>query len=111
MNSNKAFDKVSHDRLIYKLDCASIDKQTRNWIKSFLSCRSQKSVIDGEESKSVPVTNGVSQGSVFRMILFLIFIDDMPEYTKHCQLCLFDDYTIIYLTVSAINDCGKLQII
>ena len=106
---SKAFDKVSHDRVIYKLDRAGINKQTRNWIKSFLSGRSQKVVIDGEESKSVPVTSGVPQGSVLGPIFFLIFIDDMPEYTKHSQICLFANDTIVYLTVSATNDCEKLQ--
>ena len=109
MDFSKAFDKVSHDRLIYKLDRAGIDRQARNWIKSFLSGRSQKVIIDGEESESVPVTSGVSQGSVLGPILFLIFIDDMPQYTKHSQIRLFADDTIVYLTVSAIDDCGKLQ--
>ena len=63
MDFSKAYDKVSHDRLIYKLDRAGINKQTRNWIKSFLSGRSQKVVIDREESESVPVSSGVPQGS------------------------------------------------
>ena len=63
----------------------------------------------GEESEFVPVTSGVPQGSVLGPILFLIFIDDMPQYTKHSQTRLFADDTIVYLTVSDINDCGKLQ--
>ena len=109
MDFSKAFDKVSHDQLIYMLDRAGIDKQARNWIKSFLSGRSQKVIINGEESESVPVTSGVPQGSVLGPIIFLIFIDDMPQYTKHSQMRLFADDTIVYLTVSAINDCGKLQ--
>ena len=105
MDFSKTFDKVSHDRLIYKLDCAGIAKQTRDWIKSFLSGRSQKVVSNGEESESVPVTSGVPQGSV----LFLIFIDDMPQYTKYSQVHLFADDTIVYLTVFTIDDCDKLQ--
>ena len=48
MDFSKAFDKVSHDRLIYKLDHAGIDRQTRDWIKSFLSGRSQKVIIDDD---------------------------------------------------------------
>ena len=104
MDFSKAFDKVSHDRLIYKLDCAGIDKQTRDKIKSFLSGRSQKVVIDGKESESVPVTSGVPQGLVFGPILFLFFIDDMPQYKKHSQVRLFADDT-----VSTIDDGDKLQ--
>ena len=42
-------------------------------------------------------------------ILFLIFIDDMPEHTKHSKIRLFDNDTIVYLTVSATNDREKLQ--
>ena len=64
MDFSKAFDKVSHDRLLYKLDRAGIDPQTSAWVKSFLSSRTQKVVIDGEESDAVSVTSGVPQGSV-----------------------------------------------
>ena len=109
MDFSKAFDKVSHDRLVYKLDRAGIDPRTRDWIKSFLSDRSQKVVIDGEESQSVPVTSGVPQGSVLGPILFLMFIDDLPHYTKHSQVRLFADDTIVYLTISSIDDCHNLQ--
>ena len=108
MEFSKAFDKVSRDHLIYKLDRAGIDEQAKNFIKSILSGRSQKVVIDGEESESVPVTSGVPQGLVLAQILLLIFIGDMPQYAKHPQTRPFADGTIIYLTVSAINNCDKL---
>ena len=52
----------------------------------------------------MPVTSGVPQGSVLGPILFLIFVDDMPQYTKHFQTRLFANDTIVYITVSAIND-------
>ena len=109
MDFSKAFDKVSRDLLSYKLDRAGIDKQTRNWIKSFSSGLLQKVVINGEEYKSVPVTSGVLLGSVLGLILFLIVIDDMAKYTKHSQILLFADDMIIYLTVSATNDWEKLH--
>ena len=79
MDFSKAFDKVTHDRLLYKLDRAGINPQTSAWVKSFLSLRMQKVVIDGEESDAVPVTNGVPQGSVLGPIFFLVYIDDMPK--------------------------------
>jgi hypothetical protein len=109
MDFSKAFDKVSHSRLLYKLERVGIDPQTRKWIKSFLTGRTQTVIIDGEESTAVPVTSGVPQGSVLGPILFLVFIDDMPLYTKHSQVRLFADDTIVYLTVTAIDDCEKLQ--
>ena len=45
---SKAFDKVSHDGLLYKLDCTGIDPKASRWIKSFLSSRSHRVVINGE---------------------------------------------------------------
>ena len=109
MDFSKVFDKVSHDRLLYKLDCAGIDPQTSAWVKSFLSSRTQKVVIDGEESDAVSVTSGVPQGSVLGPILFLVYIDDMPKYTQHSRIRLFADDTIVYLTVTNMDDCQKLQ--
>jgi hypothetical protein len=109
MDFSKAFDKVSHERLLYKLDRAGIDPQAWEWIKSFLTGRSQQVVIDGETSASVPVTSGVPQGSVLGPILFLVFIDDLPLYTKSSQVRLFADDTIVYLTIASIEDCHKLQ--
>jgi hypothetical protein len=109
MDFSKAFDKVSHDCLIYKLDRAGIDMQTRNWVKSFLTGRTQKVVVDGEKSEAVPVTSGVPQGSVLGPILFLIYINDMPQYTRHSQVRLFADDTIVYLSVTAVDECEKLQ--
>ena len=109
MDFSKAFDKVSHDRLVHKLDRVGVDTHTRTWIKSFLSGRTQKVVVDGETSDAVPVTSGVPQGSVLGPILFLIYINDLPHYTKHSDVRLFADDTIVYLTISNVGDCRKLQ--
>ena len=66
-------------------------------------------MIDGEESDAVSVTSGVPQGSVLGPILFLVYIDDMPKYTQHSRIRLFADDTIVYLTVTNMDDCQKLQ--
>ena len=109
MDFGKTFNKVLHDRLIYKLDQAAINTLTRNLIKSFLSGRSQKVVVDGVTLDSVPVTSGVPQGSVLGPILFLVFINDMPKYTKHSHVRLYAGDTIMYLTVMAVANCEKLK--
>ena len=64
MDFAKAFDKVPHRRLLYKLDYYGIRGSSHWWISSWLSSRSQEVVLDGQASDPVPVLSGVPQGSV-----------------------------------------------
>jgi hypothetical protein len=57
-------------------------------------------VIDGVTSNTVPVTSGVPQGTVLGPILFLIYINDFPEYLTHSKLRLFADDSIIYKEIT-----------
>jgi hypothetical protein len=86
MDFAKAFDKVPHCRLLYKLKFYGIQKDILNWIKAFLSDRTQTVVINGTSSTSVPVTSGVPQGNVLGPILFLTYINDLPEYLRYSKL-------------------------
>ena len=74
MDFAKAFDKVPHRRLLYKLDHYGIRGSNHKWISSWLSERSQKVMLDGQASDPVPVLSGVPRGSILGPVLFLIFI-------------------------------------
>ena len=108
LDFSKAFDKVNHSKLLLKLHSYGIRGTTLRWIQAFLSNRRQKVVIEGEESDSVPVTSGVPQGSVLGPILFLAYINDLPQDIVS-QVRLFADDTAVYLTLEDGNDSETLQ--
>ena len=61
---SKAFDKVWHKGLLYKLRKAGISDQLLNWVKSYLTNRQQRVVINGTHSNTVSINGKVPQGSV-----------------------------------------------
>ena len=110
LDFSKAFDKVSHSKLLWKLHQYGIRGNALNWIHAFLGNRlqSQLVVLEGKESDLVPVTSGVPQGSVLGPILFLIYINDIPDQIVS-QVCLFADDTAVYLTMEGGDSHRVLQ--
>ena len=97
LDFQKAFDKVPHHRLLYKLKYYGISPQALNWVHSFLTNRTQQVLLEGNMSSSINVTSGVPQGSVLGPLLFLIYINDLPDYIQNnSTVKLFADDTIIY---------------
>ncbi len=92
----KAFDTVSHKKLLLKLKQYGISGKTLDWIQDFLSNRTQKVCVDGDFSESGSVTSGVPQGSVLGPLLFLLFINDLPKHIRNCIVKLFADDCKIY---------------
>ena len=79
-----------------------------SWIKAFLNGRSQTVVLEGDCSEEVPVTSGVPQGSVLGPILFLVYINDLPDKVKS-QVRLFADDTAAYLAITKLAKSNQLQ--
>lgn len=104
----KAFDKVPHQRLLKKMKNLGITGKTLSWISAFLNNRRQCVRVDNEYSSWKNVVSGIPQGSVLGPILFVIFINDMPDAVE--SLCLlFADDAKIFRTINTRLDINNLQ--
>ena len=104
----KAFDTVSHKKLLHKLQNYEIHHNILAWIKHFLKDRRQKVIVNGQESDWRPVTSGIPQGSVLGPLLFVLFVNDMPKNLKS-SIYLFADDTKIYREIRDPSDTEILQ--
>jgi hypothetical protein len=108
LDFSKAFDKVPHRRLMAKLHHYGIRGTTHAWIQDFLKDRTQQVVLEGEVSAVAPVTSGVPQGTVLGPLLFLVYINDLPDCVT-ATTRLFADDSLVYRTIKTPDDCRKLQ--
>ena len=102
LDISKAFGKVSHKGLIFKLKQNGIPDKILNIITDFLSFRKQQVVLNGQACPWVSIEAGVSQGSILAPLLFFIYIYDLPDdLSTTVKLFLYD--TAIFYMVQNVN--------
>ena len=106
LDFTKAFDTVPHHRLLNKLRFYGINNQLIKWTSSFLMGRTQRVILEGQTSPTVAVDSGVPQGTVLGPLLFLLYINDLPDQSTPR---LFADDCLLYRSVSSPSDSRALQ--
>lgn len=105
---SKAFDKVPHERLLFKLQGTGVSGNVLSWIADFLAGRTMRVKVNEAYSAPVLMTSGVPQGSVLGPELFKIFINDLPSELQLDCLIYADDLKL-WMEVSCLEDADRLQ--
>ena len=106
LNFLKAFDMVPHRILLKKLKGYGVTDSLLEWFKSFLLDRRQRVVLEDSESDWGEVLSGVQQGSVLGPLLFIFYINDLPDSVE-CECKLYaDDNKLISVVRNGLEGIG-----
>ena len=108
LDYRKAFDTVPHKRLLKKLKDLGISGQLLRWIESFLTDRTIRVRVGNDFSAWMRVLSGVPQGSVLGPLLFLLFVNEIPDWVLN-NILMFADDTKIWRGVGKMEDGESLQ--
>ena len=106
MDFSKAFDFVPHQRPMLKIDNLGIRGNTLRWINTFMTKRHQKAIMDGQSSNTLE-SSGVPHGTVLGPLLFLAYINDLPQHVNS-NARMFADDVILYRSITSPKDCDLL---
>ena len=101
---SKAFDMVNHDILLHKLQHYGIRGIANAWFKSYLKNREQFVSISGKSSSKQKLKYSVPQGSILGPLLFIVYINDLPNINKLAKFILYADDANIIITADTLAE-------
>ncbi len=96
LDLQKAFDTVNHSILIKKLFDYGMSTNVINWFKSYLNDRRHVTIINGVKSNERQAVCGIPQGSILGPLLFILYINDLPNHVSNVKVSMYADDTALY---------------
>ena len=109
LDISKAFDKVWLEGLIYKMETMGFTGSILRLFQKFLSNKYQRVTINGQTSDWLPILAGVPQGSILGPLLFLIYINDLPDGLKSLAKLFADDISLFFKVYNSIVSARQLS--
>ena len=109
LDAAKAFDKVWHKGLLFKLQQLGISQNFSNWFCSYLTDRQQQVVINGKASQVLTLESGVPQGSILGPLLFLIYINDITNGITTDINLFADDTSLLDIVDDPISSAARIN--
>ena len=109
LDISKAFDTICHAHLLQKLSMYNISGNLWLWFKNYLTNRFQFVSINNSHSYLLPVISGVPQGSILGPLLFILYMNDLPDAIHWSRALLFADDTKCFKHIKSPDDEQSLQ--
>ena len=107
LDLSKAFDTIDHSILLNKLKYYGLKGPTLNLFQSYLSNRKQYTEIEDTTSTILHIQVGVPQGSILGPILFIIYVNDLPQCSNKFDFIMYADDTTLSSTIDSFSDINS----